>query len=78
MKPRLVRLNTLQKLFESNSPKSPVFIRKKCSLCGCNVDIELHKTSGGFGLQGGILLEFGDRTMAQCLKCYEKLAIEIA
>ncbi len=78
MKPKLVKLNTLRQIFASNAPESPVFIRKKCSQCGCNVDIELHKTSGGFGLQGGILLEMDDRTMAYCLKCYEKFAVQIA
>ncbi len=77
MKPKLVSLDTLRKLFGDNPPDRPVIIRKTCSECGQDVEIELHKTSGGFGLQGGILLERHGQIDANCLKCYDKLTVAL-
>ena len=78
MKLRLVSMETLRKIFADNGPKSPVIIQRTCSECGCDVKIELHKTSGGFGLQGGILLERDHLMVADCLQCYEKHTAELA
>ena len=72
MKPKLVSLDTLIKLFGDNTPDRPVIINKTCSECGCDIEIELNKTSGGFGLQGGILIELNGHIAADCPKCYEK------
>ena len=77
MKPKLVSLDTLGKLFGDNPPDRPVIIRKTCSECGRDVEIELHKTSGGFGLQGGILIDLDGHIAADCPKCYKKHTVAL-
>ena len=77
MKLRLVSLDTLKRIFADNGPASPVVMQRTCNECGCDVKIELHRTSGGFGLQGGILLERDQQIVADCLHCYEKHTVEL-
>lgn len=77
MKPQLVSLKTLRKIFEDNSQENPVVIKRTCSKCGCPVEIEINQTSGGFGLQGGILLELDQQLVADCLKCYKKQPVAL-
>ena len=77
MKPKLVSLDTLRMIFGDNPSDRPVIIHQTCCDCGCDVEIEVHKTSGGFGLQGGILLESGGKIVADCLKCYEKRTVAL-
>ena len=76
MKPTLVDVNTLEEMFAENPPGTPVIIDKTCIECGCDVAIEIHRTSGGFGLQGGILLRANNQTVARCLACHEKCSTE--
>ena len=76
MKLRLVDLESLKKIFADNIPERPVLIQRTCRDCGCDVTIELHKTSGGFGLQGGVLLEGDQQIVADCLGCYAKHKVE--
>jgi hypothetical protein len=78
MKPQLISLDTLGQLTRENPNKNPVLIKRNCRQCGCDLEIEIHKTSGGFGLQGGILLESDKQILADCLKCYEKQTLELA
>ena len=47
----------LKKLFEANPEKSTIVFKGRCSDCGDDVIINITLTSGGFGLQGGTLLE---------------------
>lgn len=77
MKPQLVSLDMLRKIFEEHAQENPVIMKRNCSECGCAIEIEIHKTSSGFGLQGGILLERNQQIVADCLKCYEKLTVEL-
>ena len=78
MKPQLISLETLGKLLNENPQMDPVVIKRNCRQCGCKLEIEIHKTSGGFGLQGGILLEADQQILADCLKCYEKQSVALA
>ena len=65
-------IEILKKMFEANPGKSNIVIKTKCSQCGCKVSIEITPTSGGFGLQGGILLKCSpDEYLAKCPVCYQ-------
>jgi hypothetical protein len=59
-------------MFGDNPAGNPVLIKKTCSACGCDVEVELNKTSGGFGLHGGALFETDGKIIAKCPQCYEK------
>ena len=50
-------IEMLRKMFESNPEKSIIVLKGKCSDCGRDIIINITPTSGGFGLQGGALLE---------------------
>jgi hypothetical protein len=50
-------IDILRKMFEAQPEKSKIILMDKCSDCGRKTKIEITPTSGGFGLQGGILLK---------------------
>lgn len=65
-------IEILKKMFEDNPEKSTIVLKEKCSCCGCDTIIEITPTSGGFGLQGGVLFKSStDKYIAKCLTCYE-------
>jgi len=65
-------IEMLRKLFESNPEKSIIVLKGKCSDCGRDIIINITPTSGGFGLQGGALLECSsDEYLAKCPNCYK-------
>ena len=65
-------IEILRKIFEANPEKSTIVLKATCSDCGCETTIEITPTSGGFGLQGGILFKCSpDRYIAKCPACYE-------
>ena len=60
----------LRKMFEANSEKSTIKLKDKCSDCGCETIIEITPTSGGFGLQGGVLFKSStDKYIVKCPAC---------
>jgi len=62
----------LGKIFESKPETSIILLREKCSDCGRDVTIKITPTSGGFGLQDGVLLKYlADGYLAKCLDCYQ-------
>ena len=62
----------LQKLFESNPENSTIVLDDTCQDCRCKVVIEITPTSGGFGLNGGILFKNGNGNYAaKCPACYK-------
>ena len=64
-------LEILKQIFESNPEKSTIGLKGRCSDCGCDVIINITSTSGGFGLQGGVLLGCSsDGYFAKCPNCY--------
>ena len=65
-------IEILRKIFEANPEKSTLVLNGKCSDCGCETILEITPTSGGFGLQGGILFKCSpDGYLAKCPACYE-------
>jgi len=70
MELKLVNLDTLIRIFEEQTPENPVLIQKICSDCACDVTIEIHRTSGGFGIQGGALYDEDGIIVAKCVDCY--------
>ena len=65
-------IEVLRKMFEANPEKSIIVLKGKCSECGCDVNINITSTSGGFGLQGGALLDCScDGYIAKCTNCYK-------
>jgi Zn finger protein HypA/HybF involved in hydrogenase expression len=66
-------IEILRKMFKANPEKSTIVLKDKCSDCGCNTIIEITHTSGGYGLQGGVLFKSStDNYIAKCPDCYEK------
>ena len=65
-------IEKLRKIFEANPEKSTIIFKGKCSNCGCEVIVNITSTSGGFGLQGGVLLKYSpDGYCAKCPDCYK-------
>jgi len=65
-------IEILKKLFDANPEKSTIVLKEKCSDCGSETIIEITPTSGGFGLQGGILFKCSpDGYLAKCPACCE-------
>jgi two-component system, chemotaxis family, chemotaxis protein CheY len=63
-------IQILKKMFEANPEKSKIVLNDKCFDCGCETIIEITPTSGGFGLQGGILFKRSpDGYLIKCLAC---------
>jgi len=65
-------IEILKKMFQANPEKSKIVLMDKCSDCGRETIIEITPTSGGFGIQGGILFKCSpDGYLAKCPTCYE-------
>ncbi|MDH4205486.1 MAG: hypothetical protein OEV45_08155 [Desulfobacteraceae bacterium] len=65
-------IEILRKIFEANPEKSTLVLNGKCSDCGCETILEITPTSGGFGLQGGILFKSStDKYIVKCPACIE-------
>ena len=65
-------LEILKKMFEATPERSTIVLNDKCSDCRCEVIIEITPTSGGFGMQGGVLFKSStDKYIAKCPNCYE-------
>ena len=65
-------IEILRKMFDANPEKSIIGLKDKCSDCGCETILEITTTSGGFGLQGGVLFKSStDNYIAKCPDCNE-------
>jgi hypothetical protein len=60
-------INVLRKIFEENPGKSTIELKDECSDCGCEVNIEITSTSGGYGLKSGVL--FKSKAVGYFAKC---------
>lgn len=68
-----VGIETLNRIAESNNNATHFSYGCKCHNCGCDFDIKITKTSGGYGLLGGVLYEPKlQNLLALCLDCYLK------
>jgi len=65
-------IEILRKIFDANPEKSTIVLNGRCSDCGCKTILEITTTSGGFGLQGGILFKSStDKYIVKCPACIE-------
>jgi ribosomal protein S27E len=65
-------IERLRKMFDATPEKSTIVLKDKCSDCGRETIIEITPTSGGFGLQGGVLFKSStDKYIVKCPACYE-------
>ena len=65
-------LEILKKMFEVTPERSTIVLKEKCSVCECEVKINITPTSGGYGLNGGALFESStDEYSAICAACYK-------
>jgi ribosomal protein S27E len=63
-------IEILRKIFEDHPEKSTIVMKEKCSDCGRETILEITKTSGGFGLHGGLLFKSStDRYIVKCPDC---------
>jgi hypothetical protein len=69
----IVGIETLKKMAEQNNNANYFCHRCQCHNCGCDIEIKITKTSGGCGLQGGVLYQPNDGNLsALCVDCYLK------
>lgn len=69
----LIKLDSLNRMFDQKQNPETITYKDRCYSCGCSVEIEISKTSGGFGLLGGVLYEIGSEEYdAICVGCYER------
>jgi hypothetical protein len=68
----LIGLNSLEKIIAESPDGKRKKIFEKCIDCGLSVQVEIHKTSGGYGLAGGALYDSSIRLCAKCPDCYKK------
>jgi hypothetical protein len=65
-------IEILRKMFKANPGKSTIGLLDKCFVCGRKINVEITPTSGGFGLQGGVLIKHKpDKYLAKCPACHE-------
>ena len=63
-------IEVLKKIFKANSEKSTITINGKCSGCERKVIVKIKPTSGGYGLQGGILVKCSpEKYSITCPEC---------
>jgi hypothetical protein len=66
----IVGIETLQKMSEQNNNAKQFSYECLCHNCGCDVEIKITKTSGGYGLQGGVLYQPNvGNLLALCVDC---------
>ena len=67
-----IELGTLKKIFENRPLKSIITLSCKCSDCGNDLLIDITHMPGGFGFNGGFLVEYApDKYLVKCNNCYE-------
>ena len=69
----MISLNTSKKLFSEIPEKQEIAFKGQYSDRRCEAILEITTTSGGFGLQGGVLFKSStDKYIVKCPACYEK------
>ena len=64
----LEKLNQIYDKYKTTS----LLVNYKCAQCGIDVEIAIHRTKDGFGMNGGALyLNCEGQLMAKCLKCHK-------
>jgi len=60
-------IKKLDQLYEKHYKSS---FNSVCCKCGKSVCLEIHKTSGGYGINGGSIFLTDDRWFVECISCY--------
>ncbi len=69
----VISIETINKMFEKNSGENHCVYQGRCHNCGCDLEIKITKTSGGYGLKGGVLYEPDPKFLwALCDDCHVK------
>ena len=69
----VIGIGSLNKMFEQSKDLECCTHRGNCHLCGCLLEIQIVKTSGGYGLLGGVLYEPDpEKYVGLCIDCYER------
>jgi hypothetical protein len=79
----LITVESLDRIFERHNTTNIINYKGKCHNCGCDVEVEITKTSGGCGLQGGVLYGSNPENLIfQCCdyeigdgNCYDKIIL---
>jgi hypothetical protein len=68
----LITLEKLHLLYDKADISKLVVVNSHCSQCGIHLQVELHRTSEGFGMNRGVLFATRDgQLLAKCMKCYQ-------
>jgi len=68
----IITTPSLEKIFLKNGLDSCCY-SSRCHNCGHETEVSITKTSGGYGLLGGILYEYStEKIRVLCSACYEK------
>ena len=69
---KIVTEKTLRFLFMNEGYKDSFEFASFCRVCGVDVTVKVVKSTGGFGLLGGVLYESDFNTLTvNCLRCAE-------
>jgi hypothetical protein len=69
----LIRLDTLNKLFDGQKSGIPILCAGTCCHCGKSVAIQIDKVAGGYGFRGGALHEIGNwQFVVRCETCQQR------
>ena len=69
----LVQLKTLNLIFSDKKDQKRLVSDGRCCDCGHPVNIGITRTSGGFGLDGGVLYEpRPGQIVSKCPDCYRR------
>ena len=74
----IIKVETLNRIFEVNNNAGYLCIEGKCNHCQCDTKVEISRTTGGYGLQGGVLYQSNARkSTILCSKCFNKTVSKI-
>ena len=67
----LTLVEKIKKMFIDDSESNLILVDGECHICGEKTIIEIAKTSGGFGINGGMLQEIHQNQLnIFCIDCY--------
>lgn len=70
---KIIQIDSLHQICNQSNCATHFKYTDKCTSCGLDVEIEITKTSGGYGLIGGVLYEPEPKViLAICADCYAK------
>ena len=72
-----IKPETLKAILGNNGDSDAMIVESVCCECGCELKIEICCTCGGYGFNGGILLEpKNSKLQVKCLACHHKKEIQ--